>query len=52
MGLILILLLTLHDRNFIERMQDNKKLKILVHIVIAMYYIGILATAVKIGLSR
>ena len=42
MGLIFILLLSIRNLAFIERIANNKGLKIIAYVVIAMYYLGIL----------
>ena len=42
MGLIFILLLSIRKVAFIERIANNKRLKIIAYVVIAMYYFGIL----------
>lgn len=42
MGLIFILLLSIRNTAFIERISNNKKLRIIAYVIIAMYYLGIL----------
>ena len=42
MGLIFILFLSIRNLAFIERIANNKRLKIIAYVVIAMYYFGIL----------
>lgn len=42
MGLIFILLLSIRNTAFIERVSNNKKLRIIAYVIIAMYYLGIL----------
>ena len=51
MGLIFILLLSIRNLIFIERITNNKRLKIIAYIVIAMYYFEILIKIVKIAIN-
>lgn len=50
-GLVFILLLSIRNLTFIERISNNKNLKIIAYIVIAMYYFEILIKIVKIAIS-
>ncbi|MBP5437100.1 MAG: hypothetical protein J6Y30_03870 [Treponema sp.] len=47
MGLIFILLLSIRNVAFIERIANNKRLKIIAYVVIAMYYLGVLIKCTK-----
>ena len=47
MGLIFILLLSIRNLAFIEKIANNKRLKIIAYILIAMYYFEILIKIVK-----
>lgn len=51
MGLIFILLLSIRNIAFIERISNNKRLKIIAYVIIAMYYFGILIKIVKIAIN-
>ena len=50
-GLIFLLLLSIRDLSFIERISKNKRLKIIAYIVIAIYYFEILIRIVKIAIN-
>ena len=50
-GLIFLLLLSIRDLSVIERISNNKRLKILAYIVIAIYYFEILIKIVKIAIN-
>lgn len=50
MGLIFLLLLSIRDLTFIERIANNKRLKITAYIVIVIYYLGILIKMAKIAI--
>ncbi|MBP5575989.1 MAG: hypothetical protein J6X67_04405 [Treponema sp.] len=47
MGLIFILLLSIRNVAFIERIANNKRLKIIAYVVIAMYYLSVLIKCAK-----
>jgi hypothetical protein len=47
MGLIFILLLSIRNLAFIERIANNKRLKIIAYVVIAMYYLSVLIKCAK-----
>lgn len=47
MGLIFILLLSIRNVAFIERIANNKRLKIIAYVVIAMYYLSVLIKCTK-----
>ena len=51
MGLIFVLLLSIRDLTFLERIANNKRLKIIAYIVITMYYFEILIRIIKIAVS-
>ena len=51
MGLIFLLLLSIRNLTFIERISNNKRLKIIAYIVIAIYYFEILIKIVKIAIN-
>lgn len=51
MGLILLLLLSIRDLTFIERISNNKSLKITAYIVIVIYYFEILIKIAKIAIN-
>lgn len=51
MGLILLLLLSIRDLTFIERISNNKRLKIIAYIVIVIYYFEILIKIAKIAIN-
>lgn len=50
-GLIFLLLLSIRDLSFIERISKNKRLKIIAYIVIAIYYFEILIRISKIAIN-
>lgn len=50
-GLIFLLLLSIRDLSVIERISNNKRLKIFAYIVIAIYYFEILIKIVKIAIN-
>ncbi len=50
-GLVFILLLSIRNLAIIERISNNKKLKLIAYIVIAMYYFEILIKIVKIAIN-
>ena len=52
MGLIFILLLSIRNTAFIERISNNKKLRIIAYVIIAMYYLGILIRSRTIFLGK
>jgi len=52
MGLIFILLLSIRNTAFIERISNNKKLRIIAYVVIAIYYLGILFRSWTIFLGK
>lgn len=52
MGLIFILLLSIRNTAFIERISNNKKLRIIAYVIIAMYYLGILIRIWTIFLGK
>ena len=52
MGLIFILLLSIRNTAFIERISNNKKLRIITYVIIAMYYLGILIRSWTIFLGK
>lgn len=52
MGLIFILLLSIRNTAFIERISNNKKLRIIAYVIIAMYYLGILIRSWTIFLGK
>lgn len=52
MGLIFILLLSIRNTAFIERISNNKKLRIIAYVIIAMYYLGILIRSWTILLGK
>ncbi|MBR0124655.1 MAG: hypothetical protein IJM03_04840 [Treponema sp.] len=52
MGLIFILLLSIRNTAFIERVSNNKKLRIIAYVIIAMYYLGILIRSWTIFLGK
>ena len=47
----LILLLSIRDLTFIERISNNKRLKIIAYIVIVIYYFEILIKIAKIAIN-
>ena len=47
MGLIFILFLSIRNVAFIERIANNKRLKIIAYVVIAMYYLSVLIKCTK-----
>ena len=47
MELIFILLLSIRNVAFIERIANNKRLKIIAYVVIAMYYLSVLIKCAK-----
>ena len=51
MGLILLLLLSIRDLTFIERISNNKRLKTIAYIVIVIYYFEILIKIAKIAIN-
>lgn len=51
MGLILLLLLSIRDLTFIERISNNKSLKTIAYIVIVIYYFEILIKIAKIAIN-
>lgn len=51
-GLIFILLLSIRNTAFIERISNNKKLRIIAYVIIAMYYLGILIRSWTIFLGK
>ena len=51
MGLIFVLLLSIRDLTILERIANNKRLKIIAYIVITMYYFEILIRIIKIAVS-
>ena len=51
MGLILLLLLSIRDLTFIEKISNNKSLKIIAYIVIVIYYFEILIKIAKIAIN-
>lgn len=52
MGLIFILLLSIRNTAFIERISNNKRLRIIAYVIIAMYYLGILIRSWTIFLGK
>jgi len=52
MGLIFILLLSIRNLDFIEKIANNKKLKIIAYMLIVIYYFDILVRAVKIAINK
>lgn len=50
-GLIFLLLLSIRDLSVIERISNNKRLKIFAYIVIAIYYFEILIRISKIAIN-
>ena len=52
MGLIFILLLSIRNTAFIERISNNKKMRIIAYVIIAMYYLGILIRSRTIFLGK
>ena len=51
MGLIFLLFLSIRDLSFLERISNNKRLKIIAYIVIAIYYFEILIKIAKIAIN-
>ena len=51
MGLILLLLLSIRDLTFIEKISNNKSLKTIAYIVIVIYYFEILIKIAKIAIN-
>ena len=51
MGLILLLLLSIRDLTFIERISNTKRLNTIAYIVIVIYYFEILIKIAKIAIN-
>ena len=51
MGLIFLLFLSIRDETFLEKISNNKRLKIIAYIVIAIYYFEILIKIVKMAVN-
>ncbi len=51
MGLIFILLLAIRNFTFIERISNNKRLRIIAYILIAIYYFEILIKILKLAIK-